>query len=246
MVPALAIALVLLWAATATAARPLVTEDTGTLEPGEAELELSASHARSTAEGVWLASAALNFGLVSRLEVKVEGGVAALDVPGRRGLAGVTDSIVGGKYRIVDGSPRSPAVMGVVAVRLPTGDDDRGLGRPDVDVTALGALSKTLGPVALTVNTGPTFVTGDRDQDFWTLAGSLELRASGSLTLVAEAVSELPISAGDPRLVVRAGAVYRVLTWLAVDGAVGSGLTGRTPDVLVTVGVTISLGALRW
>ena len=241
-----AIALVLSCAATATAGRPLTTEDTGTLEPGEAEIEVSANPARLGAERAWLAGLAVNYGLVSRLERTLEGAVAALDVPGERGRAGPTDTLVGGKYRILDESPAFPALMAIVVLRLPTGDHDHALGRPGVDVTALGALAKALGPVTLTVNVGPTFATGDRDQDFWTLAGSVELRAAPSLTLVAEAVSELPTAAWQPRLVVRAGAVYRALKWLAIDAAVGWGLTGASPDVLATVGATISLPSVRW
>ncbi len=41
--------------------------------------------------------------------------------------------------------------------------------------------------------------------------------------------------------VLRAGAIYVVGERLKLDGAVGVGLTRDSPDVLITVGMTISL-----
>ena len=47
------------------------------------------------------------------------------------------------------------------------------------------------------------------------------------------------MSGRSQRLVVRGGVVYRVLKWLAIDGALASGLMRDTPDLLATVGATV-------
>ena len=42
-------------------------------------------------------------------------------------------------------------------------------------------------------------------------------------------------------VVLRAGAVYAITDRIKLDGAVGVGVTRESPDVLITVGVTIAL-----
>src|SRR3990172_8569259 len=56
----------------ALAGRPLDTEDTGTVEPGKAELELSGDFARNPDDNSWSTRAVLSFGLISRLEGRIE------------------------------------------------------------------------------------------------------------------------------------------------------------------------------
>ena len=110
------------------------------------------------------AGPALNVGLLPRLE----GTVALLhlgDADDVSRHAGFGDTAVRLKYRLVDESPRAPALMAAVAARLPTGDESRGLGEPGADVQALAVASKTLGAVTVTGNAGYTFITRDRRLD---------------------------------------------------------------------------------
>lgn len=171
--------------------------------------------------------------------------MVVLDPPGQPALAGIGDSIVGAKYRFLDESPARPAVMGVVTARLPTGDEDRGLGRPEVDVTALGALSKTLGPVTVTANGGPTFVTADRRLDVWIASGSVAYRVARILTLVGEVVSDFWMRGREPHVMIRTGAVFLARGRAVIDGAIAAGLTRDTPDVVVTIGITIGFYPAR-
>jgi hypothetical protein len=124
--PGLAVCLYLLAAAlgppAAWAGRPLDTEDTGTAGPWTGELELSVTHERRDANHGWAPRAGVAFGLLPGLDVRVESGIAALEGSrGRDGEAGLGDSVVGIKYRLLDEAARAPAVLGAVAVRLPTG-----------------------------------------------------------------------------------------------------------------------------
>lgn len=228
----------------AWAGRPLTTEDTGTLDPGKVELELSLDYIRDGAGDIFLlpGGPALNIGLLPRLEGTVATAFVLLDPEGEPLRAGVGDSLVRLKYRFLDERSHWPAVMAAVTARLPTGDEDRGLGEEEVDVQPLAVLSKTFGPVILTVNAGYTFVTRDRDVDVVNLHASAEAGITRAWSIVGEVVSELATDRRtDDRVVLRAGTVYAVRERVRLDAAIGFGTTRASPDVLLTVGVTIAL-----
>jgi hypothetical protein len=64
-----ALLVVALGPAPAWAGRPLDTEDTSTVEPGKAEVEISGDFAQTPEDRAWLAKGVLSLGVVPRLEV---------------------------------------------------------------------------------------------------------------------------------------------------------------------------------
>lgn len=229
------------FAGPALADRPLQTEDTGTLEPGKPQVEVGLDYARNPDDKAWTAKATLNLGLLPRLEGKLEIPIILLEPDDRRSRGGFGDVEIGAKYRFVDEAPRVPAVLGALAIRLPTGDEDRGLGEADVDVRLLAGASKAFGPATLTGNGGYTFITRDRDLDTVLLRGSLEYELTKAWTLVGEVVSALGIDRARDEAVLRVGAVWSASARVRLDGGIGFGLSGASPDVLVTVGLTLDL-----
>jgi Putative MetA-pathway of phenol degradation len=224
------------------AARPLDTEDAGTVEPGAGQLELGGTFARSDPDNVWLLIAKLAIGVLPGLEVSAQTSFLALDVSGARGEAGLGDSNLRVKYRVLDETPSLPALLAAVDLRLPTADSDLVQGDNDVDLLGLAVASKTFGPVTLMANGGYLFFLADRDLDLWLLTGAIEYRAGAALSLVAELVSLLPTTAARNDIaVVRAGLAYGLTDRIKLDGAVGFGLTRGSPDVTATVGITVSL-----
>lgn len=143
------------------AGRPLETEDTGTVAPGAAELELSANYARNLPDNLWGTRGVLTVGLLPGLDARVESTLLLLAPQDRPSRAGIGDSLLGIKYHLLDDAAALPAVLGALTLRLPTGDAERGLGAEGVDVGLLAAVSKALGPMTLTWNVGYTFVTRD-------------------------------------------------------------------------------------
>lgn len=231
-------------ASPAWAGRPLTTEDPGTLDPGKAELELSVDYLRDGgAQSAFLPGGpVLNLGLLPRLEGTVATSFILFDPQGKPLRAGLGDSLTRLKYRFLDETPRLPALMTAVSARLPTGDEGRGLGEKGFDVQTLAVASKTVAPVTLTLNTGYTVVTRNRDLDVANLNVSAEAAIARNWSLVAEVVSELATSRGaDDRVVLRMGMVHAVTERIRLDAAVGFGATRASPDVLLTVGVTINL-----
>ena len=222
-------------------ASPLDTQDTKTLEPGQVEFELQGDYEKSPDEKVWSLTTTLNIGVLPGLEVDVDAPFVLLDPDDDSTRGGVGDVELTVKYRVLDEAERQPALMGVVVLRLPTGDEDRGLGEQGVDVQPLAIVSKTFGPLTLTLNGGYTFVTRDRDLDFWVVNGSFEYEITDAWSLVGEVVSELSAQQGGDVLVLRAGTVLAITDGIEVYTAVGFGLTGDSPDVTVRLGVTIAL-----
>ncbi len=239
----IAAAVVALVASPAWAGRPLTTEDTGTLDPGKGELELGVDYIRDSGAQIGLLpGAVVNIGLLPGLEGTVGSALVLLAPEGEPSRTGFGDSVARLKYRFLDETSRAPALMAAVSVRLPTGDEDRGLGEKDVDVQPLAVASKTFGSVTLTANAGYTFVTRDRDLDVVNLNASVEIGITKAWWIVGEVVSELATSRGvDDRVVLRGGTVYAVSERVRLDGAVAFGATRASPDALVTIGVTINL-----
>ena len=222
-------------------AGPLDTEDTKTLDPGQVELELRGDYEKSPDEKVWSLTTTLNIGVLRGLEVDVDAPFVLLDPDEDSTRGGVGDVELTTKYRLLDETERRPTFMGAVVLRLPTGDEDRGLGEKGVDVQPLAVVSKSFGPLILTLNGGYTFVTRDRDLDFWVVTGSFEYEITDAWSLVGEIVSELGTHDRGDVVVLRAGTMLAITEGIEVYTAVGFGLTRDSPDVTVRLGVTIAL-----
>jgi hypothetical protein len=80
---------------------------------------------------------------------------------GSSGAVGFGDVAFSTKALLYEEGSWRPAVAGRLALKLPTGDNDRALGSGAVDIGFGIALEKTLGPVRLYFNTGLTIPTGN-------------------------------------------------------------------------------------
>jgi Putative MetA-pathway of phenol degradation len=241
---AIVIGLHVVMASPAHGGRPLATEDTGVLDPGVVELELGVDYVRERSADLFLipGGPVLNIGLLPRLEGTLATELRLVDPDDGPPRAGFGDSQVRLKYRFLDETAGGPALVGAVTVRLPTGDEKRGLGDQGADVQPLVLASKTFGPVTLTVNAGYLFVIRDRDLDAVSVNASTEVEITRAWSIVGEVVSELAARRrADDRVVVRIGTVYAVGERVKLDAAAGFGATRASPDVLLTIGLTVTL-----
>jgi hypothetical protein len=85
------------------------------------------------------------------------------------------------------------------------------------------------------------FISRDRDLDLVLLSMSLEYRLTETWSLVGEVVSALGVNQAPDVAVLRVGATYTLSPRMRLDGAVGVGVTRASPDVLATIGVTMTL-----
>jgi hypothetical protein len=231
----------LLHPAAARAERPLDTEDTLPLEPGEVELELGADYGRLDGDRFGRAAGVLTVGLAPRLDGAVQSALVLLDPEGRPVRGGAGDSFIAFKYLVARERPRLPALLLSPGVRLPTADADRLLGTRGADVSLLAAASKTRGPLALTANVGYTFVTRERRRDFWTLAASIERHLSAAWEASAEMVAAVGHRDERHATLGRVGLAWVASERARLDAAVAAGIGGVAPDVLLTAGVTYTI-----
>jgi hypothetical protein len=218
--------------------RPLDTEDTGVLGPGAAEIEASLDLARQHHDSAFGSRLVFSLGVLPRVEARVESAVVAVDRPGTAVNAGAGDSLVGFKVRVVDESSHAPAVLLAAAVRLPTGDEDRGLGVGDTAVIALAALSRAWGSLTVTANAGYVFAVAGRTADTVLASLAPEYQLTPTWTLLGEFVAVLSVGDRPDRLITRIGAAWQVGQRIRLDGAVATGIGGASEDLIATVGAT--------
>jgi len=226
---------------TAAASGPLVTEDTKTLDPGQIELELRGDYAKAEEGTLWRFATGVNIGVLRGLEVDVDAAFVHLDPDEDNTRSGLGTTFVHVKYRFLDETERRPAFMGAVVLGLPTGDEDFVLEEQGVLVQPIAVISKTFGPLMLTLNGGYIFNTADSDRDFWVIRGSFEYEITDAWSLVGEVSSELSARGDIDIVVLRTGTVLAITEGIEVYTAVGFGVTRDSPDVTVTLGVTIAL-----
>jgi hypothetical protein len=141
--------------------RPSVATHAFTVAPGVFELEAGGTRQSEGALANYIAvPLLLKIGLGSRVQLDVGPGWQRNDDYGRV-TAGMTDLVLGIKWRLADDAP----VLGAFAIQataaLPTGSADQGTGTDEVALNLLAISSRSLGPVALDLNLGYTWRGGD-------------------------------------------------------------------------------------
>ena len=100
------------------------------------------------------------------------------DAEGGGARSGITDFLVGIKWRLVDAAPVVGAVAMQSTLALPTGSPESGRGSGKAAVNVLVISSRRIRPLSLDVNAGYTRLGGEsattpRDSTVWTAAASM-------------------------------------------------------------------------
>jgi len=166
---AVAVALTLGYPSISRATHPLGTEEPGTTPPLTVDVELTfeRAHFGGEAGGDETAVAiSMTTGLRENLDIGLTAPYLVLDPDGESSEGGVGDMEVALKYalRSAEGEPGLAAKL---AVTVPTGDEDEGLGTGGYDVAATLLAEVPVGPVDIYANLSWTRVDevaeGDRE-----------------------------------------------------------------------------------
>ena len=234
--------------------RPLATTDADPVERGRVEVEIGVEVETSTQSYNLTAPFTFGFGLTDWLEVAIKPSVLYLDDQDAspRRVAGVGDLVLEAKARL----PFRPLDLDLALVpnlKIPTADEDRGLGTGEVDGGALLVVSKAFTETRkLYIDVGYTVLgrtPGVRLQDvlFIGLAGETTIPglAEERLQLVAEVfgtTKEEEDGRGD--IQGRVGLRYFALEDLVLDAAIGRSFTSRPQvEFFATVGLTWTFDA---
>ena len=188
---AVATACGLLAGASAWAAHPLITDDTGTQGTGHWQLEINTDQTRSRADGATSRAGQLNttltHGLTDDLDVALTLPLLRLRPAGGPNTSGVGDAAVQAKWRLL--GPEGGEDGGSLALKpmllLPTGDDGRGLGtgRAGASLNLLAAWQA--GQVTALGNLGASY-NGNRAGDrtaLWNASAAVLVTPLPALTL---------------------------------------------------------------
>jgi hypothetical protein len=219
--------------------RPSKSDNAYTTAPGYLELETGWSHD----EGVDAAEVLLKLGLSARTEISfgLRPWVSSDQPTGTE--TGLGDTLLGAKFRFFESREGEAAFS--ASIKIPTADDDKGLGTGDTDVGFRFIASRDWGRNHWDLNLGGDFagVPDSSDNEArWTaiLTWSQTLRERysyyGEIFL-----QHLPAFDEDT-ITADAGISYALNPSFVLDAGVNVGLSDDAPDVQILVGLTKVLG----
>jgi outer membrane putative beta-barrel porin/alpha-amylase len=238
----------------AYAGRPLVTDDAYPVELGDVEVEFGIELETTTNSYSLTAPFSFGFGVTDWLEVAIKPSVLYQDdqEASPRRVAGVGDLVLEAKARL----PFRPLDLDLALVpnlKIPTADEDRGLGTGKVDGGVVFVLSKEFTDTRkLHFNVGYTAVGKNSDVDlqdqlFFGLAGETSIPglAEERLQFVAEVFGTTAEEDGGPGDIQgHMGVRYLVGNDLILDAAIGRSFTAHPPvEFFATVGLTWTFDA---
>ena len=238
----------------AYAGHPLVTDDAGTAGKGGIQFEMGVSfvHDRNQTDAT--------------TTVKTEGGEAALVVTA--GLHDTVDAVVSLPYvwfamdendtRIARADGLSDIQLDLkwrffehdgwaaaikAGLRLPSGDENSGLGRGRTGTRLFFIATREWTPMALHLNLGYTRNENNMDEhrDLWHASLAAEYEIVGGLKLLANIGAErTPVANSENHPAFALGGLsYNLSKHITLDGGVKFGLTSPEIDVTYLTGVTV-------
>jgi hypothetical protein len=231
----------------AFAAIPLITDDTGTQDKGNFQLELFGEYAQERESPITTKtsdlSATLTYGIIDDIDV-------VLGIPYEAWRAEDSESVVKGsgigdlsfeaKWRFYEKEGLSFALK--PGITIPTGDEEEGLGggRPTYHVVFIA--TKQLKQWELDMNAGYLYnenSVGERE-NIWSVSldGQLEVLKDLKLALDAGLATNPDSSSITPPTYILGGLIWSLTENLDIGMGVKGGLTKPEPDISFRGGVT--------
>ena len=237
----LAILLFHLSVSTAFAARPLLTEDTETVEKGQFEIELGFDFVRDdNRDQYYIPSTQLKYGLRANAEIGVTMGYIFKDLHGNGRVDGFSDLFAYAKYRFWDEGSSYPSLALKLSAIFPTASREKDLGSGEVDYGLAAIFSKSFGNLALHFESLYLFIGEEGRTDILGLGLAGEYEFTKTLMGVAEVRHFQNFNSDrkdDPFSCLLGFKVkWGKTIW---DGGVNIGLNSAAIDYGLTVGVTI-------
>lgn len=237
----------LLAAAEVRAGRPLTIDDAEPVEQGHWELEAGLGYFEDPVVRHFDFPLGLTYGLLPRLEVGVGAGGQVehrQEIAGERDVAsGFGDLFLGAKWKVLDQERWWADQALAFTLKLPTADEDQGLGTGETDVDLTWILTRSITDKAnLHVNVGYAW-TGDDGEagydDILHYGVAMDYQLTDTLQPVLELAAQTPLNDGnDTAAGVNGGIRWQVRDNLTLDAAIGTRVYGDWPDLTATVGFT--------
>lgn len=219
--------------------RPSFASNAGTTVPGYLELEAGGAF-----DSDWFSTpCVLKFGL-GRIADASFGftPVVGTDENGSTEV-GIGDTLLAGKIRFFESPDGNAAIEGFV--KIPTADEDKGLGTGDVDAGFRFIASRVWGRNAFDFNLGGAFAgvpDATSNDARWTTILSWQRRAGDRLGVYGELFIEFLPAADVENISTDWGITYTLNPSFVFDAGINVGLSDDAPDWQVLFGVTKVLG----
>jgi hypothetical protein len=185
----------------------------------------------------------LVYGISDRQELTLE--IAGLSVDHEYGI---NDAVAGTKYIFLKETNKRPGIAGSFELKLPTGDESRGLGSGEFDYDLRLRGQKTWGWFTAIGNVGYTFVTDPEfggvttsAENVWLLTFAQEYQIAKKTKLLSELYFVSREEEGEPnRFAANIGFKHKLRDNLTIHAAVGKSVREGNrggPDVRVYAGL---------
>jgi hypothetical protein len=170
------------------------------------------------------------------------GGVAVREVSERQTEDGLGDILLRGEYILVEEEPIIPEIRGLIKIKFPSADEDKGLGTGEFDETLGLLFSKTFGQRLVTyLDLTYTFIGAPPGIDFdntfgWSIGAAYLVARPVTLYGFLDGATAVSPGQDDP-LELRFGAEVRVTRAIRLTGSVTVGLTDGSPDYGLSSGL---------
>jgi hypothetical protein len=235
--------LLLLLPSSTFAARPLTTEDTGTVEKGEFQLETGFDFARQDNHDKEFApSMTLTYGLLSRMDMGIASGYLFVHPAEGKKENGFADTEVKVKYRFMDEKDGLPSFAALGKVKIPTASESKDLGSGKTDFSIIAIFQKNISKrLTLYLNLGGTFIGEHRvnSELNYSLAGQFVLSDKWALVGEIVGVNNFNGRKGDDPLSGLLGTQHTITDRIIWDAGVEIGMSKAAPDFRITTGLTL-------
>ena len=221
--------------------RPSVATHAGTVAAGYAELETGIQHDRaSDGTAVTQVPSLVKLGLTKRTQLSIVlPTVATTGAP-----FGVGDVSVGIKWRVTEDRPTIQDVAILPGIKIPSGGP-RGTGTTDFSLLLIN--SRVIGPVALDLNLGATWRSGDgtqapRSSSLWAAAAGIPVHGAFGWAVECFGLPGTSGPAGSaPIVALLTGPTYELRPELALDFGIITPISGPQPHSFY-LGMVTSIG----
>ena len=211
----------------ADAVPPLVTGDVPTAEKNHWEIYVGTQYQKNDSTEWEAPFTEIVYGITDRQELTFE--IPYLVEENSHGFG---DSVVGTKFVFVRETNNVPGIAGSFELKLPTGDESKGLGTGELDYDIRLRAQKTFGWFTGIANVGYTFVgepeiNGVRQNrnNVWLVAFAQEYEINSKTSLLSEIYWETSDEPGQPnRFAGDIGFKYQLLPHLQVHATAGKSL----------------------
>lgn len=227
---------------------PLITDDADTVEPGKWQLNAGGLFTQTASEKLLVSPVNLVTGLNAHGELGITFGYQRRNRsgagPDKNDASGVTDILVGSKWRLWQTKDEKLKIATRFDLKLPTASRSHGLGTGDFDTAVTIIATRTWGNTEVDWNVGYVALDLARrhaNDDHWFVGQAIRRKINDRWSVIGETFAILPNTGagGSSNFHFSAGPQFTARENLVISALLGSEAGHHGPDLIGFLGVTV-------